>query len=122
MSLLLYLYIVITVTISSSCPERKTVQNSMQDSDTDAMQDGVSGQKAISNSFGQKKTSHYNREPHKKSALMDREKVATRQSRRIKQIMKDKKELDEVSWIIYWIVEIFDNNIREQYLVNIFGK
>ena len=122
MSLLLYLYIVITVTISSSCPETKTVQNSMEDSDTDAMQDGVSGQKAISNSFGQKKTSRYNREPRKKSALMDREKVATQRSRRIKQIMKDKKELDEVTCIIYWNLQIFDNNIREEYSINIFGK
>ena len=77
MSLLVYLYIVITVTISSSCPETKTVHNSMEDSDTDAMQDSVSRQKAISNSFGQKKTSRYNREPRKKSALMEREKVAT---------------------------------------------
>ena len=80
MYLLVYLYILIIVTISSSCPETKTVQNSTEDSDTDAMQDSVIGQKGISNSFGQKKTSRYNREPHKKSALMEREKVATRQS------------------------------------------
>ena len=57
MYLLVYLYILIIVTISSSCPETKTVENSMEDSDTDAMQDSVIGQKAISNSFGQKKTS-----------------------------------------------------------------
>ena len=112
MYLLVYLYILIIVTISSSCPETKTVQNSMEDSDTDAMQDSVIGQKGISNSFGQKKTSRYNREPCKKSALMEREKVATQRSRCIKQIMKDKKELDDVNWVIYSLLQIFDNNIR----------
>ena len=60
------------------------------------MQDVAIGQKVISNSFSQKKTSCYNREPHKKSALMDKKKVAKRRSWHIKQIMKNKKELDEV--------------------------
>ena len=114
MYIILYLYIVIIVTISSSCPEAKTVYNSTEDSDTDAMQDSVIGQKGISNSFGQKKTSRYNREPRKKSALMEREKVATRWSQHIKQIMKDKKELDEVNWVIYYLVQIFNNNIPQK--------
>ena len=73
------------------------MNNSTEDSDTDCVDNGAGSDRHITNSFGQKKTSRYNREPCKKSALMDREKVATRHSRRIKQIMKDKKDLDEVN-------------------------
>ena len=93
LQLLLY---VITVSISSSCPEPRPMDNSTEDSDTDCVENGGGSDRQLTNSFGQKKTRQYNREPHKKSALMDREKVATRRSWHIKQIMKDKKDLDEV--------------------------
>ena len=80
----------------SSCPDGRLIHNSTEDSDSDCVQDGTSHKRQITNSFGKKKTSRYNRKPHKKSALTEREKAATRCSRCIKQIMKDKKELDEV--------------------------
>ena len=75
----------------------RPIDNSTEDSDTDCVDNGAGSDRHITNSFGQKKTSRYNREPRKKSAFMDREKVTTRCSQCTKQIMKDKKDLDEVN-------------------------
>ena len=84
------------MSISSSCPEPRPMDYTTEDSDTDCVDNGGGSDRQLTNSFGQKKTRQYNREPRKKSALMDREKVATRRSWHTKQIMKDKKDLDEV--------------------------
>ena len=42
------------------------------------------------------KTSRYNRGPHDKTILDKREKIATRHSSRIKQLLEEKKKIDEV--------------------------
>ena len=48
------------------------------------------------NAFGHPKTTRYNRPPRDKSVLDDREKIATRCSKRIQDITEDKKKLDSV--------------------------
>lgn len=52
--------------------------------------------KKTTNSFGEAKTSRYNRPPRDKKVLEKREKIATRRSHRIKQLLEEKKKLDEV--------------------------
>ena len=48
------------------------------------------------NVFGDTKTSRYNRPPHDKKILDQRDKIATRRSGRIQQLLQEKKKLDEV--------------------------
>ena len=51
--------------------------------------------------FGKVKISRYNRGPCDKKILDEREKIATRHSSRIKQLLEEKKKLDEVSKYLY---------------------
>ena len=50
----------------------------------------------VSNAYGQCKTSRYNRPPHDKKVLEQCEKIATRCSNRIKQLLDEKKKLHDV--------------------------
>ena len=49
------------------------------------------------NSFGETKTSQYRRPPGEKKLLDEREKIPTRRSRRIKEIITAKSQVEKVS-------------------------
>ena len=51
------------------------------------------------NAFGEVKTSRYNRPPRDKKELDMREKIPTRRSQCIKEILKSKSEMEQVSFI-----------------------
>ena len=89
--------------LSSSCPPGNSADISSEDSDFDAKFKCQNTGHIHTNCFGEVKTSRYRRPPRQKKGLDEREKVATRRSHRIKQIMDDKKELDKVWYtFILW--------------------
>ena len=85
--------------ISSSFSVRNEIQNSKEESDIGAKKN--SGTIAKRNCFGEAKTSHYKRPVREKKVLEDREKVATRRSWHIQQMIEDKKKLDKVITIYF---------------------
>ena len=61
------------------------------DSETDGASSNVKKDRKLRNTFGQAKNSRYNREPCDRKILDDREKIATRRSHRIKQLLEEKE-------------------------------
>lgn len=87
---------VIYTDVPSSCPGRLGIEISTDDSESDALEKDPKNIPMKRNAFGEAKTSRYNRPPRDKKCLEKREKIATRRSRRIKQILDEKNKLDEV--------------------------
>ena len=83
--------------ISSSYGGHTTSYFTTDDSESDQRDGDVANQRHASNAYGQCKTSRYKRPPCDKKVLEQRKKIATRHSSRIKQLLDEKKKLDEVS-------------------------
>ena len=75
-----------------------TVDDETQKS-TDGSDSDTSVKSANVNAFGEVKTSQYNRPPRGKKQLDMREKIPTRRSRHIKEILKLKWEMEQVNFI-----------------------
>ena len=82
--------------LSSTCPVT-IPDESTDDSDFDGQRTAI-----VRNRFGEVKTSHYNRPKQDKAALRDREKLPTRQSKRITNIAKEKAAMEKVMYIIVY--------------------
>ena len=83
--------------ISASYAGHTTSYFTTDDSKTDQADKPSGRKRVVSNAYGQCKTSRYNRPPHDKKVLEQHEKIATRHSSRIKQLLDEKNKLDEVS-------------------------
>ena len=81
---------------SCSFPTTLNVVAAGDDSESDAVSGLENSEGLATNAFGQSKTKRYNRGPRDKSQLEEREKIATRRSKRIKDMLDDKKKLDSV--------------------------
>ena len=89
---------------SSSYPTRVSTVQSTDESEAESLSGAQSASRIHTNAFDHPKTTRYNRPPRDKSVLDDREKIATRRSKRIQDIMEDKKKLDSVrNYIIHFI-------------------
>ena len=84
--------------ISSSYGGHTTSYFTTDDSESDQRDGNVGNGRHVSNAFGQCKTSRYKRPPRDKKVLEQCEKIATRHSSRIKQLLDEKKKLDEVTY------------------------
>ncbi|MCG8626008.1 MAG: hypothetical protein MJE68_28925 [Proteobacteria bacterium] len=65
------------------------------DSTDDSENDGVASSVHV-NAFGEVKTSRYRRPPRDKKVLDEREKIPTRRSTRIKDMIQSKNEMEKV--------------------------
>ena len=89
-------YVPLFSAISSSYAGHTTSYFTTDDSETDQA-DKPSGKRSdVSNAYGHCKTSRYNRPPCDKKVLEQHEKIATKRSSRIKQLLDEKKKLDDV--------------------------
>ena len=86
--------------LSASFPRDPTSYVTTDDSETDGASSNLKKGPKLRNAFGEAKTSRYNRPPRDKKILDEREKIATRCSHRIKQLLDEKKKLDEVYIIL----------------------
>ena len=82
--------------ISSSYPSHGSSYFTTDDSESDQCSGTSRSNRQSTNVFGETKTSRYNRPPHDKKILDKRDKIATRCSSRIQQLLQEKKKLDEV--------------------------
>ena len=83
--------------ISASYGGHTTFYFTTDDSESDQRDKPVGKKRELSNAYGQCKTSRYNRPSHDKKVLEQCEKIATRCSNRIKQLLDEKKKLDDVN-------------------------
>ena len=83
--------------ISSSYPSHGSNYFTTDDSESDQCSGTSRTSRECTNVFGETKTSRYNRPPRDKKILDKRDKIATRHSSRIQQLLQEKKKLDEVS-------------------------
>ena len=89
-------YCTLIAEVSSSFGGHKTSYFTTDESKSEDPTSEGKRRKTTENCFGEAKTSRYNRPPHDKKILEKREKIATRQSHRIKQLLDEKIKLDEV--------------------------
>ena len=82
--------------ISSSYPSHDSSYLTTDDSESEQCSGTSKSRRKCTNVFGETKTSRYNRPPHDKELLDQRDKIATRFSSRIQQLLEEKKKLDEV--------------------------
>ena len=82
--------------ISSSYLSHGSSYFTTDDSESDQCSSTSRSSRKSTNVFGETKTSRYNRPPCDKKILDKRDKIATRRSSRIQQLLQEKKKLDEV--------------------------
>ena len=82
--------------ISSSYPSHGSSYLTTDDSESDQCSSTSKSRRKCTNVFWETKTSRYNRPPHDKKLLDQRDKIAMRHSSRIQQLLEEKKKLDEV--------------------------
>ena len=82
--------------ISSSYPSHGSSYLTTDDSESDQCSGTSRSSRQCTNVFGETKTLRYNRPPHDKKILDKRDKIATRHSSRIQQLLQEKKKLDQV--------------------------
>ena len=83
--------------ISASYGGRTTSYFTTNKSESDQRDKPVGKKRELSNAYGRCKTSRYNRPHHDKKILEQCEKIATRCSSRIKQLLDEKKKLDDIN-------------------------
>ena len=82
--------------ISSSYPSHDSSYLTTDDSESDQCSGTSRSRRQCTNVFGEPKSSRYNRPPRDKKLLDQRDKIATRHSSRIQQLLQEKKKLDQV--------------------------
>ena len=82
--------------ISSSYPSHGSSYFTTDDSESDQCSGTSRSSMKSTNVFGETKTLRYNQPPRDKKILDKRDKIATRCSSRIQQLLQEKKKLDEV--------------------------
>ena len=116
----------ILVEYSSSYGGKKSSYFSTDESEVDVSAKATDKFPKDVNKFGHCKTSRYNRPPRDKKVLDEREKIATRRSSRIKELMEEKKKLDAVRTYLFtkvsckYCIQIFHINIRHEYSTKFF--
>ena len=87
--------------ISSSHPSHGSSYLTTDDSESDQCSGTSRTTRQCTNVFGETKTSRYNQPPHDKKILDKRDKIATRRSSRIQQLLQEKKKLDQVRLYLF---------------------